>query len=72
MPVVLAAIPLSLTTVRVMFSKNMGINADIINPTRYVWSAGLNTIKVEKESNSTVIITTTEQRSAEIYELTVM
>ena len=70
-PVVLAAIPTSLSTVRVVFSKYMTQNPDLFEPSKYVWTGGLRTLRVEPETNSTVILTTSEQTPAGIYELTV-
>jgi hypothetical protein len=71
MPYVVAALPITKSTIRVLFSKVMSPISDLCDPARYVWTSGLRTIKVEPESNSTVILTTTEQKPAEIYELTV-
>jgi len=70
-PIVLAAIPTSLSTVRIVFSKYMTQNSYLYNPSMYVWSGGLRTLNVEEETNSTVILTTSEQTSTTAYELTV-
>jgi hypothetical protein len=70
-PVVLAAVPLTTTTVRVIFSKYMAQNPDLYNPASYVWTGGLTTLDVEEETNSTVILTTSEQTPSAIYDLTV-
>lgn len=70
-PEVLYVIPLSLTTMRVTFSKYMAQNQDLYNPSNYVWTSGLNTLQVAEDTNSSVILTTTEQTPSEIYELTV-
>jgi hypothetical protein len=70
-PVVLAAVPTSLRTVRVIFSKSMTQNQDLYNPASYVWTGGLMTLDVEEETNSTVILTTSEQTPSAIYDLTV-
>lgn len=71
MPVVLATIPLSLTTARVVFSKIMSLKSELTNIALYVWTGGLRTLKAEIETDSTVLLTTTEQTPAGIYDLTV-
>jgi hypothetical protein len=70
-PEVLFVVPLSLTTVRVLFTKYMSQNADLYDKTKYVWTGGIVTLKVEEDTNSSVILTTTRQEAAAIYELTV-
>lgn len=72
-PTVLYAIALSPTTIRVVFSKYMVQNADLYDRTNYAWSGSnlLTTLRVERESNSSVILTTTTQTAGTIYELTV-
>lgn len=70
-PTVLAAIPTSQSSVRVVFSKYMTRNSHLYNPSMYVWSHGLKTLNVEEETDSTVILTTSEQTSTTVYELTV-
>jgi len=70
-PDVLHVIPLSLTTMRVTFTKYMAQNQDLYNPANYVWTSGLTTLRIDEDTNSSVILTTTEQTPGAIYELTV-
>ena len=72
-PTILHAIALSLTTVRVVFSKYMVQNSDLYTPSNYQWSGGnaLTTLRVERETNSSVILTTATQTVGTLYELTV-
>jgi len=70
-PTVLAVIPQSLTQVKVVFSKSMMQNADLYTPGKYVWTGGVSTTSVDKDTNSSVILTTTEMVASQIYDLTV-
>jgi hypothetical protein len=71
LPIVLSAEPLSLTSIRVTFSKVMTINSDLLNASKYVFTGGLKTLSVTKESVSTVILTTSQQTAAQSYDLTI-
>lgn len=70
-PDVLSVESLSLTTMRVTFSKVMAINEELKDISNYTFTGGLNVLEVTLETNSSVILTTTEQTPAEIYDLTV-
>ena len=71
LPVVLSVIPLSLTSVRVVFSKYMMQNSDLYLAASYVWTGGVLTLKVDEDTNSSVVLTTTEMVASQIYDLTV-
>lgn len=70
-PYVLSVITQTLTQVKVIFSKYMMQNADLYTPTNYAWSGGIKTLSVEADTNSSVILTTTEMVASQIYDLTV-
>lgn len=70
-PVVLSVIPLSLVQVKVIFSKYMAQLSDLYNPQLYVWNGGIRTLKVDPDTNSSVILTVTRMTSSQIYDLTV-
>lgn len=71
MPEVLAVISLSLTQVKVVFSKYMTQRAELYAASSYIWTGGIRTLKVEPDTNSSVILTTTEMVKSQIYDLTV-
>jgi hypothetical protein len=72
MPAVLVTVPLSLTLMRVTFTKIMALKEDLYTPTRYAWTdSALTTLKVEEDTDSSVLLTTTLQVPGTIYELTV-
>jgi len=71
MPEVLAAIPLSLTQVKVVFTKEMEQSSELYDPTNYIWTGGVRTLKVEPDTNASVILTVTTMIGAQIYDLTV-
>ena len=70
-PEVLSVIATSRTTMRVIFTKVMAINEALKNNASYLFTDNLKVLKVEVDSMSSVILTTTPQISAHIYELTV-
>lgn len=71
LPVVLSVIPLSLSSIKVIFSKYMMQNTDLYLAANYVWTGGVRTLKVDKDTNSSVVLTTTEMVASQIYDLTV-
>ena len=71
LPAVLSVLPLSLTQVKVIFSKYMMQNADLYTAANYVWTGGVRTLSVAEDTNSSVILTTTEMVASQIYDLTV-
>jgi hypothetical protein len=70
-PSILLAVSTSETTYRVVFSKMMAVNADLVNPSKYVFSDGLKCLSVAVENTSSVILTTTKQILGHVYSLTV-
>lgn len=70
-PEVLSVIATSRTTMRVVFTKVMALNEDLKNKLNYLFTDNLKVLKVEVDSMSSVILTTTPQIPAHIYELTV-
>ena len=70
-PEVLSVIPLSTTQVKVIFSKYMAQDDALFNQASYVWTNDVRTLKVEKDTNSSVILTVTEMTPSQIYDLTV-
>jgi len=70
-PVVLAVIPLSLSQVKVVFSKYMAQLEPLFIPANYVWTGNVRTLKVEKDTNSSVVLTVTKMVASQIYDLTV-
>lgn len=71
MPEVLAVISLSLTQVKVVFTKEMEQSDRLYNPSNYMWTGGIRTLKVEPDTNSSVILTVTEMTASQLYDLTV-
>lgn len=71
LPEIIFVEALSSTTVRVTFSKIMGETADILDLSHYSFAGGLSVFKVERETPNSVILTTSEQTSAGLYDLTV-
>lgn len=71
MPEVLTVISLSLTQVKVIFTKYMEQTSELYDPTNYIWTGGVRTLKVERDTNSSVILTVTTMVGAQIYDLTV-
>lgn len=71
LPAVLSVIPLSSTQVKVIFSKYMMQNQDLYTPANYVWTGGVMTLSVTGDTNSSVLLTTTEMVASQIYDLTV-
>jgi hypothetical protein len=71
LPEVLHVIPLSLTQVKVVFTKYMVQSSELMNIANYVWTGGIQTLKVEQDTNSSVIVTVTTMEAATIYDLTV-
>jgi hypothetical protein len=71
MPEVLATISLSLTRVKVIFTKEMEQTDRLYNPSNYIWTGGIRTLKVEQDTNSSVILTVTEMITSQLYDLTV-
>jgi len=71
MPEVLAAISLSLTKVKVIFTKYMEQTDRLYNPSNYMWTGGIRTLKVDKDTNASVILTVTDMSASQIYDLTV-
>lgn len=71
LPEVLSVIPQSLSQVKVVFTKSMMQNTDLYTPGKYVWTGGVSTVSVDKDTNSSVILTTTEMIASQIYDLTV-
>lgn len=70
-PIVLAILSLSLTQVKVVFSKYMAQLEELYDPNNYVWTGGVRTLKVEADTNSSVILTVTTMIASQIYDLTV-
>lgn len=70
-PVVLSVIPLSLTQVKVIFTKYMMQSSDLYLPANYVWTGDVRTLRVDEDTNSSVILTVTEMVASQIYDLTV-
>jgi len=71
LPDVLTAHAVSSTSVRVTFSKTMAVNDEYLDPSNYSFTGGLVVKSVEAESESVVLLTTTEQEIGQIYDLTV-
>lgn len=70
-PDVLAAESISLTEIKVTFSKTMSVNEELKDKSNYALNNDLKVLNVIVESNSSVILTTTAQTPGELYELTV-
>jgi hypothetical protein len=70
-PDVLTAESVSLTQIRVTFSKTMAVNEEFKNPSNYSLTGGLQVRAVDVESESTVLLTTTEQTPGQLYDITV-
>jgi hypothetical protein len=70
-PDVLTAESISLTQIRVTFSKTMAVNEEFKNPSNYSLTGGLQVRAVDVESESTVLLTTTEQTPGQLYDITV-
>lgn len=70
-PYVVLAESLSPTSVRVTFSAAMLLNADLCDPTRYVFSDGLSALRVRRLSAETVLVKTTHQIGWHTYRLRV-
>ncbi len=46
-------------------------SSDLTRVARYVWTGGIRTLKVEADTNSSVILTVTPMEASVVYELTV-
>lgn len=70
-PLLLRVVPLSKTRVDVSFNETMKDNADIRDPSNYVWDNGLVTLNVLDFAANTVKLVTTEQVEGTLYQLTI-
>lgn len=71
-PTIDSVIAISANRVNVVFNEAMRPNADIIDPTRYTWTNGLETLSVlEVTADGVVKLVTTDQIPGVLYDLTV-
>lgn len=70
-PLLLQIVPVSKTRVDVIFNETMKDNADIRDPSNYVWNNGLVTLSVLDFTVDTLRIVTTEQTEGLLYQLTI-
>lgn len=72
LPNVSLVVVIDKTTVEVTFDRDMRKNADLLNPTKYSFTGGITAASVARISPRTVRVTTTEQTTDALYELTVL
>ena len=70
-PEIISISALNIGCVRVVFSKCMKSNDDLVNPKMYKFTYGLQVLRVRVESESSVILFTTPQIKSQVYELTI-
>lgn len=70
-PELASIVPVSSTRVDVTFNETMKDNADIRDPSNYVWDNGLLTLDVLDFANDTVKLVTSEQVEGLLYQLTI-
>ena len=71
LPEIISVKALSSTKVRITFSKAMRQNDELLNPRMYHFTNELQVLRVQLENESSVILTTSPQFQAQIYELTI-
>ena len=72
MPAIQSLVSTSQYEMRVVFTKAMAVNDDLLNPSNWVFDKGLEVRSVASPSPGVVILTTTRQIPSELYTLTVL